>query len=57
MSEITRVILPPGKAQDVFCLFVLFQNTLKFDVYVPNLVSEGEVSHGLRSLRSSLSLA
>ena len=36
---------PPGKTQDVLCLFcsflfffVLFQNTFKIDVFVPNLV-------------------
>ena len=41
----TKKIMPPGKPQDVLCLFcsflfffVLFQNTFKIDVFVPNLV-------------------
>ena len=34
----TKKIMPPGKPQDVLCLFDLFQNTFKIDVFVPNLV-------------------
>ena len=38
----TKKIMPPGKTQDVLCLFcsffVLFQNTFKIDAFVPNLV-------------------
>ena len=42
----TKKIMPPGKTLDVLCLFcsflffffVLFQNTFKIDVFVPNLV-------------------
>ena len=38
----TKKIMPPGKTQDVlrlFCsFFVLFQNTFKINVFVPNLV-------------------
>ena len=42
----TKKIMPPGKSQDVLCLFVLFlffflfffQNTSKTDVFVSNLV-------------------
>ena len=33
-----KKIMPPGKTQYVLCLFVLFQNTFKIDVFVPNFV-------------------
>ena len=39
----TKKIMPPGKTQDILCLFCFFlffffQNTFKIDVFVPNLV-------------------